>query len=74
LLFMLNLTDGLRIFYQVTLSPNGQQLNITTTVSSATVSTPLTISNYYRRYDIPESDIDCILTLTRNNVCRRVGN
>jgi len=43
-------------------------------VSSATVSTPLTISNYYRRYDIPESDIDCILTLTRNNVCRRVGN
>jgi len=74
LLFMLYLTDGLRIFYQVTLSPNGQQLNITTTVSSATVSTPLTISNYYRRYDIPESDIDCILTLTRNNVCRRVGN
>ncbi len=74
LLFMLNLTEGLRIFYQVTLSPDGQQLNITTTVSSAEVSTPLTISNYYRRYDIPESNIDCILTLTRNNVCRQAGN
>ncbi len=71
LLFMLNLTDGLRIFYQVTLSPDSQQLNITTTVNSDQVSTPMTISNYYRRYEIPENGIDCILTLTRNNVCRR---
>ena len=71
LLFQLDLQDGLSIFYQVTLAPNGRQLNITTTVTSAMVSTPLTISNYYRRYDIPESDVDCILTLTRNNVCRR---
>jgi len=71
LLFQLNLTEGLRIFYQVTLSPNKQQLNITTTVTSDQVSTPMTISNYYRRYDPPESDVDCILTLTRNNVCRR---
>jgi hypothetical protein len=71
LLFQLNLTEGLRIFYQVTLSPNKQQLNITTTVTSGQVSTPMTISNYYRRYDPPESDVDCILTLTRNNVCRR---
>jgi len=74
LLFLLTLQDGLRIYYQVTLSPNGQQLNITTTVSSDRVSTPMTISNYYRRYEIPESNIDCILTLTRNNVCRRSSN
>jgi hypothetical protein len=74
LLFLLNLNDGLRIYYQVTLSPNGSQLNITTTVSSDQVSTGMTISNYYRRYDVPESNIDCILTLTRNNVCRRVSN
>ncbi len=74
LLFQLNLDDGLRIFYQITLAPNGQQLNITTTVSSASVSTPMTISNYYRRYDIPENEFDCILTLTRNNVCRRSSN
>ena len=74
LLFQLILDDGLRIFYQITLSPNGQQLNITTTVSSASVSTPMTISNYYRRYDIPENEFDCILTLTRNNVCRRANN
>lgn len=74
LLFRLNLTDGLQIFYQVTLSPNKQQLNITTTVTSDQVSTPMTISNYYRRFEPPENDIDCILTLTRNNVCRRVSN
>ena len=74
LLFQLNLQDGLRIFYQVTLSPNGRQLNITTTVTSSQVSTPLTISNFYRRYDVPENDIECILTLTRNNVCRRAVN
>lgn len=71
LLFQLNLADGLRIFYQVTLAPSGRQLNITTTVASSQVSTPMTISNYYRRYDVPDNDIDCILTLTRNNVCRR---
>ena len=34
----------------------------------------MTISNYYRRYDLPETDVDCILTLTRNNVCRRKTN
>lgn len=74
LLFQLNLTDGLRIFYQVTLAPNKQQLNITTTVTSSQVSTPMTISNYYRRFEVPDNDIDCILTLTRNNVCRRTKN
>lgn len=74
MLFLLTLQNGLRIYYQVTLAPNGQQLNITTTVSSDQVSTPMTISNYYRRYDIPENNIDCILTLTRNNVCRQVNN
>lgn len=74
LLFFLTLQDGLRIYYQVTLSPDGRQLNITTTVSSDTVSTPMTISNYYRRFDVPDSNIDCILTLTRNNVCRRTDN
>jgi hypothetical protein len=74
LLFLLNLTDGLQIYYQVTLSPDSRQLNITTTVTSDQVSTAMTISNYYRRYDVPESNIDCILTLTRNNVCRRVSN
>ena len=74
LLFQLVLDDGLRIFYQVTLAPNEQQLNITTTVSSDGVSTPMTISNYYRRYAIPENNIDCILTLTRNNVCQRAQN
>jgi len=74
MLFLLTLQNGLRIYYQVTLAPSGQQLNITTTVSSDQVSTPMTISNYYRRYDIPENNIDCILTLTRNNVCRQVNN
>lgn len=74
LLFLLTLQSGLSIYYQVTLSPDGRQLNITTTVTSDQVSTPMTISNYYRRYDIPENDIDCILTLTRNNVCRRTRN
>lgn len=74
LLFLLNLQDGLRIFYQVTLSPNGSQLNVTTTVTSNAVSTPMTISNFYRRFDVPDDGIDCILTLTRNNVCRRAAN
>ena len=71
LLFQINFADGLAIFHQVTLGPEGQELNITTTVSSSQVSTPLTISNYYRRYTPAETGIDCVLTLTRNNVCTR---
>lgn len=74
LIFQLNMLDGLSIRHQITIGPDQQQLNITTTISSSEVSSPFTISNFYQRYAPPEYDYDCIFTITRNNVCTQSGS
>lgn len=74
LIFQFNLMDGLSIRHQVTLGPDLQQLNITTTVSTSSVSSPFTISSYYQRYTPPEYDYECIFTLSQNNVCSQNGS
>ena len=74
MLLEINLRNGLILKYQFTLSPDDQELNITTTVASREVDYPITMSNYYYRYTPPESDFDCIQTLTRNDVCKRTRN
>lgn len=71
LFIQLNLDDGLRIGYQVTLSPDAKKLNITTTVASKEATAPLTISNYYDRYTAPSSNYKCIHTLTKNDICTK---
>lgn len=73
LLFQMRLTGGLEISHQLSLSPDGNMLNVTTTVSSDQVDVPVTISNYYTRYTPPADDFNCQLTLTRNTVCSRMG-
>ena len=70
----IRLQNGLTIGYKVTMSNDGQELNVTTTVMSSAVDIPLTISNYYDRYTPPESDFDCVQTLSRNDVCTRSRN
>jgi len=74
LVFQMALGGGLTITHQFTLSPDANMLNVTTRVSSSSVAVPLVISNYYRRYDPPEADYDCQLTLTRRTVCSQRGN
>ena len=71
LFIQINLDNGLRIAYQVTLAPDAKQLNITTTVASKEAAAPLTISNYYDRYTEPEGDYSCIHTLTKNDICTK---
>lgn len=71
LFFQIKLQNGLSIYHQVTLAPDAQELNITTTINSKEVASPLTIRNYYYKYISPDNDFECDLTLTRNNVCRR---
>jgi len=72
LFIQINLQNGLSIFHQVTLAPDAQELNITTTIVSREATFPLTVSNYYRRYTPPENDFNCIQTLTRNDVCKKL--
>ena len=71
--FQMLLGGGLSITHQFSLSPDATLLNVTTTVSSDDVAVPLVISNYYQRYEPPEEDYNCLLTLTRNTVCSQQG-
>ena len=72
LFIQINLENGLNIFHQITLAPDAQELNLTTTIVSREATVPLTISNYYNRYTAPKDDYNCIQTLTRNDVCKKV--
>jgi hypothetical protein len=74
LVFQLALGGGLTITHQFSLSADANMLNLTTRVSSSSVAVPIVISNYYRRYAVPEQDFNCQLTLTRSNVCSQRGN
>ncbi len=74
MIFYISLPDGLTILHRVTLSPDRQELNITTTLNSNHANVPFTLSNFYRRFEKAESDFDCTLTLTLNQVCTRASN
>ena len=37
------------------------------------LAVPLIVSNFYQRYEPPEEDYNCLLTLTRNTVCNQRG-
>ncbi|MEQ9463079.1 MAG: hypothetical protein RJQ10_05430 [Haliea sp.] len=69
LLFVLSLPEGLAIRHRLTLGPDGQMLNIATTVSSDRVSSPFTLNRVYRRMDPEAHGFSCEQTLTRGKVC-----
>jgi hypothetical protein len=69
IVFHVALPEGLRIVHRFTLGPEGQRLNIATTVQSDQVAYPFTINRVYNRYDPESSGIRCKQTLTRGRVC-----
>ena len=69
LVFQVALPEGLRIVHRMTLGPEGQRLNIATTVQSQQVAYPFTVNRVYNRYDPESSGIRCKQTLTRGRVC-----
>jgi hypothetical protein len=69
LVSQLTLADGLRIVSQLTISADGQQLRVITTLTSPTSRVPFVLRRFYRKYDAPESDFHCIETLTMHRVC-----
>jgi hypothetical protein len=69
LVFHVALPEGLRIIHRFTLGPEGQRLNIATTVRSQQVSYPFTINRVFNRYDPESSGIRCKQTLSRGRVC-----
>ena len=63
------LPDGLLVSHRFTLSTDGDRLLVTTTVSSSGVRDPFTIKRAYMKFEPPESDFNCIETLSMKRVC-----
>jgi hypothetical protein len=71
LVLRLALPDKLDVLHRLTISPDGNELRIATTVSSGGLSRQFTINKFFYRFDAPPESFQCQFTLTRGNVCSR---
>ncbi len=69
LVFRILLPEGLSIQHVFTLGPDGQWLNIATTVVSDQVTSPFTVNRVYARYQPRDSGYSCKMTISRGRVC-----
>ena len=69
LVFRILLPEGLSIQHVLSLGPDGQRLNIATTVVSDRVSSPFTLNRVYDRYQPRDNGYTCKQTLSRGRVC-----
>jgi hypothetical protein len=69
LVFRILLPEGLSIQHVMTLGPQGQRLNIATTVVSDQVSYPFTLNRVFNRFVPGSRGYRCKQTLSRGRVC-----
>ncbi len=63
------LPDGLQVTHRFTISRDGAQLRVVTTVSSSTSRIPFTLRRFYTKFERPASEFNCIETLSMKRVC-----
>lgn len=63
------LPDGLRVTHRFTIADDRTRLRVSTTVSSRQANVPITLHRFYKKFDKPESDFNCIETLSMKRVC-----
>jgi hypothetical protein len=63
------LPDGVRITHRFTVADDAEQLLVSTTVSSRQANVPITLNRFYKKFDKPESDFNCVDTLSMKRVC-----
>ena len=63
------LHNGLEITHRFTISPDARQLRVVTTVASGKSPVPFTLSRFYRKFEAPASDFNCVETLSMKRVC-----
>lgn len=63
------LPDGLQVTHRFTVSRDGEQLRVITTVSSSTSRVPFTLRRFYKKFERPSSNFNCIETLSMKRVC-----
>jgi len=69
LIFKMLLPEGLTIQHIMSLGPDGQWLNIATTVISDRVTSPFTVNRVYARYEPQDNGYRCKMTISRGRVC-----
>jgi hypothetical protein len=69
LIFKTLLPEGLTIQHVMSLGPDGQRLNIATTVISDRVTSPFTVNRVYARYQPQDNGYSCKMTISRGRVC-----
>lgn len=69
LIFQLSLPEGLKVQHRLTLSSDGEQLNIATTLISDKAPEPFTLNRAYMRFEKSPERFRCEQTVTRGKVC-----
>lgn len=70
LVFIIELPDELSIRHRFTVSADGTELRMVTSISSHG-SAPFNLIQAFNRYEAPPENFDCVLTLSRGQVCSR---
>ncbi|MGI9271573.1 MAG: hypothetical protein ACR2QT_07355 [Woeseiaceae bacterium] len=63
------LPDGLLVSHRFSMAADGMSLHVATTISSSATRTPFTVNRVYAKFDAPESDFNCVETLSMKRVC-----
>jgi hypothetical protein len=63
------LPDGLIINHRFTTDSVAERMRVITTMSSSGTRVPFTLYRYYRKFEPPEAEFNCIETLSKNRVC-----
>lgn len=61
--------DGLQIVHRFTVSPDGKQLRVITSVQSSEARLPIVLRRFYKKFEAPASDFNCVETLSMKRVC-----
>jgi hypothetical protein len=69
LISYLVLPDDVMVSNRYSLSADGSSLHVATTVASGATRVPFTINRVYMKFEPPESDFNCIETLSMKRVC-----
>ncbi len=63
------LPGGLRIEHRFTLAEDGHRLRVITTASAPQSRTPFSLRRFYRKFEEPAPEYECVETLSMKRVC-----
>ncbi len=69
LIFHLKLPEGLSVQHRMTLSSNGSQMNVATTMTSDRAPEPFTLNRSYSKFDRQDRGYQCKQTVEKGKVC-----